>query len=156
MGHPVFISANTPVAQLKERVASYLEALSHSDYTGTPDIAVRIPVYVAETTQRAHDEPEASAMGAIQYAARELAPTAANPEIAERLQRMANMPYSEVLRDRVVFGTPEEVVEKFKGFQENFGATGVVMEVNYGGELPYDRVKNSLRLLSEKVMPAFK
>jgi hypothetical protein len=30
------------------------------------------------------------------------------------------------------------------------------MECNYGGRIPYDSVCNSLRLLSEKVMPHFK
>ena len=56
----------------------------------------------------------------------------------------------------MVFGTPAEIVERFRGYQEDFGATGVVMEVNYGGRIPYDRVRNSLRLLSEEVMPHFK
>ena len=47
-------------------------------------------------------------------------------------------------------------MERFQGYQSDFGVTGVVMEVNYGGRIPYDRVKNSLRLISEQVMPHFK
>ena len=77
-------------------------------------------------------------------------------ETAERIRRTANTPYEDVLRQRVVFGTPEEIVERFQGYQADFGVTGVVMEVNYGGRIPYDRVKNSLRLISEQVMPHFK
>ncbi len=156
MGHPIFISANTPAASLKERVAMYIEGLSKSGHAGPPDIAVRVPVYVAETTGKAHGEPEASAMAAIRYAATELSKSAASEEVAERLRQSASIPYEDVLRDRVVFGTPDEVAERFRYFQENFGATGVVMEVNYGGQVPYDRVKNSLRLLAEEVMPRFK
>ena len=34
--------------------------------------------------------------------------------------------------------------------------TGVVMEVNYGGQIPTGRVNNSLRLISNEVMPRFK
>jgi hypothetical protein len=30
------------------------------------------------------------------------------------------------------------------------------MEMNYGGRIPYDRVINSMRLLTEKVVPQFK
>ena len=156
MGHPIFVSANAGREQLMGRIASYEEARAASGHTGTADIAVRIPVYAAETTERAHSEPEASAMSAIQYAASELVKTAASEETAARIRQTANTPYSQVLQQRVVFGTPAEIVERFKGYQEDFGATGVVMEVNYGGRIPYDRVRNSLRLISEQVMPHFK
>ena len=156
MGHPIFVSANAGKAQLQERIASYLSSRQEAGHTATADIAIRIPVYAAETTQRAHSEGEASAMSAIRYAASELVKTAASEETAERIRRTANTPYSEVLQQRVVFGSPEEIVERFQGYQEDFGVTGVVMEVNYGGRIPYDRVKNSLRLISEQVMPHFK
>ena len=156
MGHPIFVSANAGRDQLKARIASYQEARAAAGHAGPADIAVRVPVYAAETTEQAHGEPEASAMSAIQYAASELVKTAASEETAERIRRTANTPYSDVLQQRVVFGTPAEIVERFRGFQEDFGATGVVMEVNYGGRIPYDRVKNSLRLISEEVMPHFK
>ncbi len=156
MGHPIFISANTPRPQLKERLAAYREKLAESGASGPPDIAIRVPVYCAETTERAHEDPRASALSAIQYAASELIHTAANPEIAERMRRIAAAPYSQVLEERVVFGTPAEIVDIFKGYQEDLGVTGVVMEVNYGGQIPADRVINSLRLLSDQVMPSFK
>ena len=124
--------------------------------SGTPDIAIRVPVYCAETTEKAHEEPRESALGAIQYAVTELIQTAANPEIAERMRRIAAAPYEQVLEERVLFGTPAEIVDKFKGYQEELGVTGVVMEVNYGGQIPQDRVNNSLRLISNEVMPEFK
>ena len=156
MGHSIFVSANTGRDQLKARIATYQEARAAAGHTAPPDIAIRVPVYAAETTEQAHSEPEASAMSAIQYAASELVKTAASAETAERIRRTANTPYSDVLQQRVVFGTPAEIVERFQGYQEDFGATGVVMEVNYGGRIPYDRVRNSLRLISEEVMPHFK
>ena len=156
LGHPIFVSANTGRAQLRERIGSYLESRAGAGFDGPADIAVRVPVYAAETTAQAHSEPEASAMSAIRYAASELVKTAASEETAARIRQTANTPYEDVLRQRVVFGTPEEIVARFRGYQEDFGATGVVMEVNYGGRIPYDRVKNSLRLISERVMPHFK
>ena len=55
-----------------------------------------------------------------------------------------------------MFGTPDAVVERLREFQEKLGITGVVMEVNYGGQIANDRVLNSVRLLAEKVMPEFK
>ena len=55
-----------------------------------------------------------------------------------------------------MYGTPEGVVERLHEYQETLGISGVVLEMNYGGQIPYDRVVNSTRLLAEKVMPRFK
>ena len=156
MGHPIFISANTPRPQLQERLQAYREQRAESGAAGPPDIALRVPVYCAETTAQAQDEPRASAMSAIQYAASELIQTAASQEIADRMRRIAAAPYEQVLRERVVFGAPAEIVDTLKGYQQDLGVTGVVMEVNYGGQIPQERVQNSLRLISDAVMPHFR
>jgi alkanesulfonate monooxygenase SsuD/methylene tetrahydromethanopterin reductase-like flavin-dependent oxidoreductase (luciferase family) len=90
------------------------------------------------------------------YAAQELSQTAASEEAAARMHQTANLPYEEILANRVIYGSPDEVVDRLKEVQEDLGITGLVMECNYGGRIPYDSVSNSLRLLSEKVMPHFK
>jgi alkanesulfonate monooxygenase SsuD/methylene tetrahydromethanopterin reductase-like flavin-dependent oxidoreductase (luciferase family) len=95
-------------------------------------------------------------MHAIRYAATELIATAANPEAAARMQRLANTPYDDILKQRVLYGTPEAVVERLQEYRDALGITGVVLEMNYGGRIPYERVINSVRLLTEKVAPRFK
>jgi alkanesulfonate monooxygenase SsuD/methylene tetrahydromethanopterin reductase-like flavin-dependent oxidoreductase (luciferase family) len=156
MGHPIFISANTPVSQLRERLELYAKARQEAGHSGPSDIALRIPAYVAETAERARSEPEASTMHAIQYGAQELSGSAASQETAERLQRMASIPYDDILKRRVLYGTPEAVVERLQEYQEELGITGVVLEMNYGGQIPYDRVINSIRLLTDEVIPKFR
>jgi len=156
MGHAIFISANTPIPQLQERLALYRQARQDAGHTGPADIALRIPAYVAETAERARSEPEASTMHAIRYAATELITTVANPEAAARMQRIANTPYDDILKQRVLYGTPAAVVDRLQEYQTELGITGVVLEMNYGGRIPYDRVIDSVRLLTEKVGPRFK
>jgi alkanesulfonate monooxygenase SsuD/methylene tetrahydromethanopterin reductase-like flavin-dependent oxidoreductase (luciferase family) len=156
MGHAIFISANTPVPQLQERLHLYRHARQAAGHTGPLDVALRIPVYVAETEERARSEPEASAVRAIRYAAQELIRTAASQETIERMQRMASLPYEEVRAQRLLFGTPEAIVDRCQRYQEELGITSLVMEMNYGGRIPYARVVNSIHLLAEKVMPKFK
>ncbi len=95
-------------------------------------------------------------MHAIRYAATELMATAANPEVAARMERTANTPYDDILKQRVLYGTPEAVVDRLQMYQDTLGITGVVLEMNYGGRLPYERVINSVRLLTEHVAPRFK
>jgi len=156
MGHSVFISANTPIPQLQERLALYRQARQAAGHTGPADIALRLPAYVAETAEQARSEPEASAMHAIQYAATELIRSAASQETAERIRRVASTSYDDILKQRVMFGTPAAVVERLQEYQEALGISSVVLEVNYGGQIPYDRVVNSVRLLTERVMPQLK
>ena len=156
MGHSIFVSMNTPREQLIDRLAAYTKSRKEAGIKDPGGISVRVPVYVAETRDKAHSEPEESARHALAYAAQELSQTAASAEAATRMHRMANTPYSEILSNRVLFGTPDELVERLKDLQEELGINGIVMECNYGGRIPYTQVINSLRLLSEKVMPHFK
>lgn len=156
LGHSIFISANTATPQLRERLALYHQARQLAGHHGPVDIELRIPAYVAATNKRALAEAEASAMRAIRYAAQELIRTAASQETAQRMQQMANTPYADVVKQRLLFGSPEAVIERCQQYREELGITGLVLEMNYGGRLPYDRVVNSMRLLSEQVMPQFK
>ena len=156
LGHPIFISANTAIPVLQERLEQYRSAWRAAGHSGPDDVTLRIPAYVAETTEKAHSEPKASALDAIEYGARELALTAASEEGAKRLREAVNVPYEEILQRRVMYGTPEAVEERLQEYQQTLGISGVVLEMNYGGQMPYDRVVNSTRLLTEKVMPKFK
>ena len=63
--------------------------------------------------------------------------------------------YDQVL-DRVACGTPAAVVERLQEYKEAFGLTGVSLDMNPGGQVPYERVVNSIRLLTEQVIPHFK
>ncbi len=156
LGYPIFASANTPMPQLKERLKAYRKARQEARHSGPDDIVLRVPAYLAETAEKARSEPQDSTMYAIQYAARELIGSAASKETAERLQRMASTPYDEILKHRVIYGTPEAVTERIQEFEEELGISGLVLEMNYGGQIPYDRTINSIRLLTEEVMPKFK
>lgn len=153
-GYPIFVSTNTP--QVKERVVEYRRTWQEAGHPGSPDVVLRVPAYVAATAEQARSEPEASTMQQIRYVARELSESAPSQEAAERLRRMAALPYDEILKQRVMYGTPEAVVERIQEYDEELGISGLVLEMNYGGQIPYERVISSMRLLTEKVMPNFK
>ena len=75
-------------------------------------------------------------------------------EAFDRLKRLSEASYDEVLH-RVAYGTSEAVVERLQEYRETLGITGVSLDVNPGGQIPYERVVHSLRLLTEKVIPHF-
>ena len=156
LGHPIFISAATGIPALKERLSLYRTARQEAGFEGPGDVTLRIPAYVAETTAKAQEEPKGSAIHAIQYAATELVKTAASEEGAERLRRLANIPYEEILERRVMFGAPEEVTARLEEYRDELDISGVVLEMNYGGQIPSAQVMASVKLLTEKVLPSFK
>ena len=156
LGYPIFIGANTAPDVLQERMKLYREGRERGGHNGSGYVSLRIPAYVAETEQKARCEPEDVTMQFVRMQANELALSAASEESAERMRRQATVSYDELLEYRLMYGAPERVVERLKEYQETLGITGVVLEMNYGWNLPYDRVLNSIRLLTEKVMPHFK
>jgi hypothetical protein len=74
----------------------------------------------------------------------------------ERAERMTSLTYEQILHTKVAFGTPAGLIERLSELQEELGVDGIVAELNSGGQIPPERVKRSLQLLTHEVMPAFK
>ena len=68
LGHAAFIAARLgTLSDLAPQVRSYREAYKAAGHSGAGEIYLRVPVYVAETEQRARDEPEESIMHFFRY-----------------------------------------------------------------------------------------
>lgn len=163
LGHPIFTAARTAtLSELAPLVRSYREAYAAAGHPGKGEVYLRVPVYVAETYERARDEPEESIMRLFRYIGERLEDSASLPgaraieQRAERAQRLQTVTYEEALRDKVIVGTPEMVAERLRGLQEELGLDGILAELNSGSLIPHERVMNALRLLCEEVMPRFK
>jgi alkanesulfonate monooxygenase SsuD/methylene tetrahydromethanopterin reductase-like flavin-dependent oxidoreductase (luciferase family) len=77
-------------------------------------------------------------------------------ESAERTARaaqLATLTYEELLQERVVFGTPGDVVARLRGVQQALGLSGFIIEPNMGGGIPPERVAHSLHLFAHAVAP---
>ena len=125
------------------------------------DINVRFPMYIAPSDEEALEEPKES-IEAFFRRMREIFEYSLGRTGTERTevrqaryQRMINSTYEDLLETRVVFGSPERVIDRLAQFQDMLGITGITAELNPGGFLPKEAVHRSLRLLAEKVMPAF-
>src|SRR5262249_28968410 len=81
------------------------EAARHAaGFAGPNDVILQIAGYVADTAEKARREPEASTMRGRRLVSAALH-RAADPEAFERLKRISEVPYDEVLA-RVAYGTP--------------------------------------------------
>jgi alkanesulfonate monooxygenase SsuD/methylene tetrahydromethanopterin reductase-like flavin-dependent oxidoreductase (luciferase family) len=163
LGHAIFVAVRLGnFSELAPLVREYREAYAAAGHPGRGEAYLRVPVYIAETAQRAHDEPEASIMRLLRTIGAQVQQSAGKAGTrdierrAERGERMQTISYDEVLRDKVIVGTPEMVVDRLKQLQEEIGLDGILAELNPGSLIPRDRVLNALRLLCEEVMPAFK
>jgi alkanesulfonate monooxygenase SsuD/methylene tetrahydromethanopterin reductase-like flavin-dependent oxidoreductase (luciferase family) len=154
LGFPIFIRHQMDIPELQDLLKQYQEERWAAGFSDPNDVILQIAAYVAETADKARSEPEASTMRQRRLV-RESLHRAADQEAFERLRRISEVSYDDVLH-RVAYGTPAAVVERLHEYQEALGITGVSLDVNPGGQIPYDRVVHSVRLLTEKVIPHFK
>jgi hypothetical protein len=83
-------------------------------------------------------------------------PKGGNAERSKTATTLSSLSYDDILQDRVAFGTGPQLVERLKEWRDVLGIDGITAEMNAGGMLTEAQVKNSLRVITRDVMPAFK
>lgn len=138
----------------EDLIKMYRQTWTEAGHPGEPEVQVRVPLYVAPTEAAAREEPKASAFHDLR---RIIAESKAlhTPERGAKAEHFMNN-YDEFLETRVIYGTPKTVAKRFQEFKERMSLTGFILDVNYGGQIPQDKVMNSIRLLAEEVAPEFR
>ena len=154
LGYPIFMRHQMEISQLQELLHQYQDARHLAGFAGPNDVILQVGAYVAETAEQAYSDPQASTMHRVQVIQQNLNQVG-DQETYERLKRSSEVTYDELL-PRMAFGTPETVAEKIQQYREDLGITGISVDVNPGGQIPHDKVMNSMRLLAEEVMPRFR
>jgi len=152
MGLPIYLAVRTtPIADLKRCIGSYHEAWKAAGHPGRGEVALIVPVYVAETAQAAREEPEASMMYFLRSIGEMLA--TGTTKRAEDGQRLLRISYDEVLKELAVYGTPEVVAERLIELREALGYSSLSVWMNSGGQMAHEHVMRSMRLFAERVIP---
>ena len=133
-------------AVLKEDVKAYRQAWKDAGHPGDPTTVVRIPTLVADTPAEATRQTEALMTLARRYYSGRVGigstdAGSASPEATEEVN---------------LFGTPAEVVDRIEMLQEDLSTDEIMFEVNWTASVPRDVVMNTMRLLTDKVIPQFK
>ena len=63
------------------------------------------------------------------------------------------MDYDDWLRDKVVYGTPDNVVERLQKLIDQLGLTQILYEINFGRQMPYKQQLNNLQMIHKYVIP---
>ena len=161
-GLPIFINARYgSFSEFAPEIRAYRDAYSAAGHEGRGQVYLRVPAYLAETEERAREEPRESLMHFYREQAQRLrdslsrAGTRAIEGRAERLKRIENLTYEEALQGQVLVGTPDEVTERLRSLQNELGIDGILAELNCGGLVPHRQVMTALQLLCQEVMPRF-
>jgi alkanesulfonate monooxygenase SsuD/methylene tetrahydromethanopterin reductase-like flavin-dependent oxidoreductase (luciferase family) len=147
------------VPEAVRHLSAYRAARRAAGHAGDGNVYLRIPVYVAAKAAQARSEPEDSTMRAYRRLAENMASsvgasgTTVSEERAERAERLSNVTYEDVLRDRVAYGTPDMVVDRLRQLRDELGLSGVIAESNVGGRIPLEQVLTSIRLYAKEVAP---
>lgn len=63
-----------------------------------------------------------------------------------------SLDFDELLRDRFLFGSPDEVAEQIIGYNRNLGVNSFVLGMQWLG-MPQNQVSDAMHLFAEEVMP---
>ncbi|HUN40541.1 MAG TPA: LLM class flavin-dependent oxidoreductase [Acetobacteraceae bacterium] len=162
-GMAIFVA--TRLGNLNELVPNlrvYRENWAKAGHPGNGKVFLRVPVYVAATEAQALSEPEESIMYFYRYLGQRIEASAtqegtrAIENRAERGQRLQQITWDEVVRSKVIIGTPAMVADRLAQLQQELGLSGILAELNCGMRISPQRVMNSLRMMCEDVIPHFR
>jgi len=163
MGLPIFVAVRLgTIEELGPNIAAYREAYRAAGHAGQGEVYLRVPVYVGDSEATARAEPEQSIMRFYRTLGAQIEDSAtragarAAEQRAERGQALQTIRYDDVLREKVIIGTPDTVTQRLQDLTRKLGLNGILAELNCGGLLPNDKVMRSLQLMCEEVAPRFR
>ncbi len=162
-GSKLFVRmGSSPVKEVAQHLEAYRHAWQEAGHPGHGDAILSLPVYVAETEERALEEPRSGTvnyyrgLAARFHRANSAAGGILSQERVARAEGLAHADYEEMLRDRLVFGTPETVAKRLVALRDDLRLSGFLIEPNIGGATPRDRLFNSVQLFAKEVAPALR
>jgi len=163
LGYPIFVAVRIgTLSELAPNINAYREAYRAAGHPGEGKVYLRLPLYIADSYQRARDEAEESIMHFYRWLGGQLEASASRSgaraieQRAERGQRLQTMTYEDALRDKIVVGTPREVTDRLKTLHRELRFDGILAEINCGSLIAHQQVMRSLKLLCQEVMPEFR
>ena len=165
-GLPIFVGLRGDgTGELARNLDSYRQAWAAAGHAGHGSVYLRVPIYAGETEQAAIEGGRETLVWYFARQAKLVAADAARRAAsgtaggaggrAGTAARLAELSYEDILTTRVAVGSPDSLAERLRQLQQELGLDGIVGEMNAGGLLSEEQVLESLRLLTQEVMPRF-
>jgi alkanesulfonate monooxygenase SsuD/methylene tetrahydromethanopterin reductase-like flavin-dependent oxidoreductase (luciferase family) len=165
-GFPIFVGLRgMDIPELKTHLKVYRQAWLDAGHPGKGNVYLRVPVYAGATEKAAYEEPydsityyfnRQSQLVSQNVASRSGQEHLASEDLQGQADRLARLNYQDILEKKVIFGSAEGLIDRITFLQEELGLDGIVAELNAGNMIPEEKITQSLKILTHKVMPAFK
>lgn len=156
LGYPLFVAVRGgSLAGLKPDLKIYRDAWEEAGNPGRPEVYLRLSMHCGESGAAARREGEPSILAGYKSLATrtEGSPNARRGAEMEEVKRAT---YDDLLRDKVVVGSPDTIVARLRELEAELGIDGILFELNFGAAIPAETMMRSLRLICTEVMPAFR
>ncbi len=142
LGYPLLSAMRaSPMDELPANIRAYRDAWREAGHPGQGEAYLQVPIYVAETREKALSEAQDGLMRFATYRADLL---------------RGPLTYEAALQQKGIIGTPDMVAARIAELRDTAGLDGISAEINVGSLLTHDQVMRSLRLYCQDVMPRFK
>src|SRR5258708_2181660 len=156
LGYPLFVSVRSgSLMGLKPHLKAYREAYEEAGHPGHGRVYLRLSMHVGDDDKHALAEGEPSIMAGYKSLITRLEGSP-NARRRAELEEVKSITYEQVLRDKVIVGGPDRVVDRLKEFEAQLAIESILFELPFGAAIPAEVMMRSLQLLCEKVMPRFK
>ena len=162
LGLHIFVGLRgTDISVLRGHVEDYQAAWHRTGRPGKGSVYLRIPLYTAVRDDKAVEESRESLVHYFRRQA-ELARAGTGSGTVTEGERLAladeldALTLDHILRERVVVGSPQGVVQRLRELRSDLQLDGIVVEPNPGGRISTDRMMRSLDLLATQVAPALR
>ena len=159
MGYPILINPSRvfTLDELAHHIGEYRRAWQETGQPGDPEVGLRVPIYVADTEEKAYSDPREGAVFMAQRLGQRVVSYAdygaTTGDWQSEGDRILDMDYDDWLRDKVAYGTPDMVAERLRQLEKELGLTQIIYEIDLGNHLPVELQLNSLRLFNQEVVP---
>jgi len=156
LGYPLFVSVRSgSLMGLKPDLKAYRDAYDEAGHPGHGEVYLRLSMHVGDDDKQAFAEGEPSIMAGYRSLIERLEGSP-NARRRAEVEEVRTITYEQVLRDKVVVGGPDRVVDRLKELEAELAIDGILFELNFGAAIPAEVMMRSLQLICEKVMPRFK
>ena len=155
LGYPLFVAVRSgSLSGLAPDLKAYRDAYTAAGHPGKGEVYLRLSLHLADTDAQAREEAEPSMMLGYKSLTTRLEGSPNSRRRAE-LETVRTITYDQVLQDKVVVGSPEQVTDRLLQLRDELGIDGILAELNFGSQIGWQMMMRSLRLLCEKVRPHF-
>ncbi len=153
LGYPLFVAVRSgTLSGLAPDLIAYRQAYKDAGHPGTGEVHLRLSLHIADTDAQARAEAEAS----ITHGYRALVSQLEGSPNARRraeLEEVRALTYDDILRDKVIVGSPEHAAARLRQLRDELGIDGILAELNFGARIPAPMMMRSLQLLCQEVRP---